>query len=136
LNDDEKEKVKSIFEKNMTEEKLVEYFENYIKNSKNEKRLIAWHNIAIKDDNGKIIGTLSSGEDITAKKERDKDLKRRTEESEKFAKLAVGRELRMVELKKRIKKLEETIEKHGIDLAKVDDNKTKNEKPEELSRIK
>ncbi|HJX05099.1 MAG TPA: PAS domain S-box protein [Candidatus Nanoarchaeia archaeon] len=44
--------------------------------------------------------------DVTERKKADEELKKRTEELEKFNQLAVGRELRMVELKKRIKELE------------------------------
>lgn len=47
---------------------LVEYFENSVLTSRGEERIVAWHNSVIKDENGKIIGTLSSGEDITDRK--------------------------------------------------------------------
>mgnify|MGYP005994821955 CR=1 FL=1 len=47
----------------------VEYVENYIKDLNGNKKLIAWRNSLIYDDNGQIIGTLSSGEDITLKRE-------------------------------------------------------------------
>lgn len=50
-----------------------------------------------------IIGTLL---DITERKHAEEELKRKVEELERFKKLAVGRELKMVELKKRIKELE------------------------------
>ncbi len=46
----------------------VEYFENPILTKDGKERLIAWHNTLIKDEFGKIIGHLSSGEDITEKK--------------------------------------------------------------------
>jgi len=46
----------------------VEYYENHILNKKGAKRLIAWHNIYLRNRSGDIIGTLSSGEDITDKK--------------------------------------------------------------------
>jgi diguanylate cyclase (GGDEF)-like protein/hemerythrin-like metal-binding protein/PAS domain S-box-containing protein len=52
----------------------VEYFENYILTKSNEKRLIAWHNAYLLDDEDNIIGTLSSGEDITLLKEQQKQL--------------------------------------------------------------
>jgi methyl-accepting chemotaxis protein len=44
--------------------------------------------------------------------ERTKDLQTKMDELERFNKLAVGRELRMIELKKRIKELEEPTEKN------------------------
>ncbi len=49
--------------------------ENYIINNKGEKKLIAWHNTLITDDNGNITGILSSGEDITEKREQEIELK-------------------------------------------------------------
>ncbi len=45
----------------------VEYYENPILTRTGEERLIAWHNTILHDDEGKIIGHLSSGEDITEK---------------------------------------------------------------------
>ena len=48
----------------------VEYFENPIRTKFGEERLIEWHNTLIRDEAGKITGTLSSGEDVT---ERRKD---------------------------------------------------------------
>lgn len=50
-----------------------------------------------------IVANLLDG------KKKETEIKRRTEELEKFNRLAVGRELRMIELKKRIKELEESI---------------------------
>jgi PAS domain S-box-containing protein len=46
----------------------VEYFENPILTQDGQERLIAWHNALLRDDGGNIVGTLSSGEDITEQK--------------------------------------------------------------------
>ncbi len=46
----------------------LEYFENPIIDRTGEVRQIAWHNALLHDDEGRIIGTLSSGEDITERK--------------------------------------------------------------------
>ncbi|MCF8298211.1 MAG: PAS domain S-box protein [Saprospiraceae bacterium] len=43
----------------------VKYYENEILTKSGEERIIAWNNALLKDENGNIIGTLSSGEDIT-----------------------------------------------------------------------
>jgi PAS domain S-box-containing protein len=45
-----------------------EYVENVVLTRSGEERLIAWHNTVIKDSQGKIINTLSSGEDITERR--------------------------------------------------------------------
>ncbi len=41
------------------------YFENPIIANSGEMRQIAWHNSLLHDDQGKIVGTLSAGDDIT-----------------------------------------------------------------------
>jgi PAS domain S-box-containing protein/putative nucleotidyltransferase with HDIG domain len=44
-------------------------YENSIVTKKGEERIISWRNTSIHDGSGKIIGTLSSGEDITDRKQ-------------------------------------------------------------------
>ena len=46
----------------------VEYFENSVITTTGKEKLIAWHNTVIRDEKGTIIGTLSSGLDITKQK--------------------------------------------------------------------
>ena len=53
-----------------------EYFENKIITKDGEHRNIAWHNAMLRDAEGKIIGTLSSGEDITERKKAERALAR------------------------------------------------------------
>jgi len=43
----------------------VEYHENPVLTRSGEERIIAWHNRALKDAEGRGVGMLSSGEDIT-----------------------------------------------------------------------
>lgn len=43
----------------------VEYYENPVVTSTGKECLIAWHNTLLRDGDGVITGTLSSGEDIT-----------------------------------------------------------------------
>jgi len=43
----------------------VEYYENSILTMNGDEKIIAWHNTVLRDQDGKIIGTLSSGDDIT-----------------------------------------------------------------------
>ncbi|MGD9187894.1 MAG: ATP-binding protein [Desulfobacteraceae bacterium] len=52
----------------------VEYFENPVLTQGGRERLIAWHNSLLKDDGGNIVGTLSSGEDITEQKRAEKQI--------------------------------------------------------------
>jgi alpha-L-fucosidase len=44
----------------------VEHCENAVLTCTGEQRLIAWHNTVLRDADHRIIGTLSSGEDVTA----------------------------------------------------------------------
>ena len=61
--------VKVVFEGLMKGEvEKYEYFENPIITKSGKERIIAWHNTYLTDEKGKIIGTLSSGEDITERK--------------------------------------------------------------------
>ena len=66
LPEDIREIVKDVAKKVTNGEiESVRYFENYILTKDGRKRLIAWNNSEFRDEQGKIIGTLSSGEDIT-----------------------------------------------------------------------
>jgi len=79
----EREKVKTVFEQTINGEKdLVEYFENEILTGENERRFIAWHNTDLKNEDGQIIGTLSSGEDITERKKDENKIKNSLKEKE------------------------------------------------------
>jgi len=61
--------IKPVSEKLLTGKlKAAEYFENPVLTKSGEERLIAWHNTILKDENGKVIGYLSSGQDITERK--------------------------------------------------------------------
>jgi len=59
----------------------VEDYENTIITKSGEERIIVWHNTTLRDEKGNIIGTLSSGNDITQRKQTEEELIR----SEKLA---------------------------------------------------
>jgi PAS domain S-box-containing protein len=69
------EKRKELFRAVMAgeEEEGVDY-ENTIITKSGEERIIAWHNTTLYDEKWEIIGTLSSGEDITKRKETEVEL--------------------------------------------------------------
>lgn len=64
-----------IYQKLMTGEiQAAEYYENPVLTKSGQIKTIAWHNTVLKDDNGSIIGTISSGEDITDRKQMEEQL--------------------------------------------------------------
>ncbi|UCC63938.1 MAG: PAS domain S-box protein, partial [Anaerolineae bacterium] len=93
----ERERVRSVFDQLMLGAvEPVEYFENAVLTKSGKERIIAWHNTVLRDEAGAIVGALSSGEDITERKQ---------VESERDATLAALRE-RTHELDERVKELD------------------------------
>ncbi|MBN1805382.1 MAG: PAS domain S-box protein [Sedimentisphaerales bacterium] len=61
--------IKDVFNRLVTGDTIpFEYFENPVITGDGEERIIAWHNTILRDEQGHIVGTLSSGEDITHRK--------------------------------------------------------------------
>ena len=52
----------------------VEYFENSVSTQDGRELLVAWHNVLLRDGEGNIAGTLSSGEDITERRRTEKQI--------------------------------------------------------------
>jgi PAS domain S-box-containing protein len=72
--------IKSVFSRLLDGDlEPVAYYENPIIQSDGTERLIAWHNTLIKDAQGRITATLSSGEDITARKKAEEQARYRLE---------------------------------------------------------
>ncbi len=55
--------------------KNIAYYENMIQTKSGEQLLIAWNNSYLTDDKGTIVGTLSSGEDITQRRKSEESLR-------------------------------------------------------------
>lgn len=66
-----------------------------------------WEDIGVpmKDEDGNVTEVIKIARNITDRMKREKDLSRKNEELEKFNSLAVGRELKMMELKREINSL-------------------------------
>jgi len=68
--------VKKVFKALITGQTgWMESAENNIVTSKGETRIISWKNSIIRDAEGNIAGTLSSGEDVTSIREKERELK-------------------------------------------------------------
>lgn len=64
--------VRHVFRKLIAEEiDPVEYFDNLIVTGSGEERLVAWHNTVLRNQEGRIEGTFSLGEDITQRRRQD-----------------------------------------------------------------
>lgn len=53
----------------------VKYVENPVRTRSGAERILAWHNTILRDDTGRIVGTLSSGEDITERRQMEEALR-------------------------------------------------------------
>jgi len=53
----------------------VEHYENPVLRKDGTERIIAWHNSLLRNPRGQIAGVLSSGEDITERKQAEQELK-------------------------------------------------------------
>ncbi|MBU1566133.1 MAG: PAS domain S-box protein [Proteobacteria bacterium] len=68
------QEVRKIFKRIMSGDlQPVEYYENQVVTQNGELRIIAFHNTILTDEKGVIVGTLSSGEDITDRKQAEED---------------------------------------------------------------
>ena len=54
----------------------VEYFENSVLARSGEERIILWHNTVLRDDKGNVTGILSSGEDITERRQAEEKIRK------------------------------------------------------------
>jgi PAS domain S-box-containing protein len=66
---------------------------------------MAWTNQAVRNDRGQVAEIFALGNDITEHKLLLEELKRRNEELERFNRASVGRELRMIDLKRSVNQL-------------------------------
>ena len=106
IREENREEIRKIFMKFVScETTQPEYYENNVVCKSGRAKLLAFHNVAIKDENSRIIGVLFSGEDITERKRTEEELNEYREGLEELIKL------RTEELDKANQQLKEKIQK-------------------------
>ena len=85
LPDDMKKKVKKVFHEIMNGHiyKFQHVYDHSVVSKSGTVKYVAWYNSLIMDDSGDILGTLSSGEDVTEQRKAENDLR---QSEEKFSK--------------------------------------------------
>ncbi|MBN1379152.1 MAG: PAS domain S-box protein [Gammaproteobacteria bacterium] len=90
IKESDRDNLKSVFSMVMCKDlKNVEYNVNSVITKSGHTRTIAWHNSMLTDNNGNVIGTLSSGEDITERIKLESQLMR-SQKMDAIGKLAAG----------------------------------------------
>ena len=95
------EPVKKVFD-DLATGKLTTKHENYWVAKNGRRRMIAWSNSALADPTGKINYIIGTGLDITEHKKAEDKISAHSEELERLNRLMIGRELKMMELKKEL----------------------------------
>ncbi len=121
-----KKTLKGEFEK-------LDYVENEVLCRYNKLKVLGWHNNILKDEEGKIIGTLSSAEDITESLRMQKEIERSREELQSlYQNLEKMRETERTELAREIHDdLGQSLTAIKIDLGSL-----KNELPDNVVKPK
>ncbi|MDA8429746.1 MAG: PAS domain S-box protein [Geobacteraceae bacterium] len=110
---DEQERVGGLFQKIVDSKAPIVELENWNLARDGRRICLVTNGVPLLDDQGHILGYRGADRDITAQKLLENQVQERTRELEKINqelhnmnRLFVGRELRMVELKERIRELE------------------------------
>jgi PAS domain S-box-containing protein len=76
-----RENIRQLFLESVSKgQLLMEHYQNSVVTSTGEEKLIAWHNTLLRDDEGRVTATLSSGQDITVQQRAQEQLRQREEQ--------------------------------------------------------
>jgi len=107
--DDSKQHLKDVFEKAITNVPVLDEEIHFL--AKDGSEVILEGNLIPRTFYGKVINVRCFFSDVTENRRVQKEINEKIEELEMFNKLAVDRELKMIELKNKIKELEEQLQK-------------------------
>ena len=80
-----RDEIKTVFGKLMKGEmENVEHYRNPVVTRSGEERIIEWYNTLLTDESGRIVGTLSSGEDVTERVRAEEALRKANDELFRF----------------------------------------------------
>ena len=71
----------------------IEYYENPVLTREGEERIVAWHNTVLRDEAGGIVGTLSSGEDVTRRRQVEEQVRYQAELLESVSDAVISTDL-------------------------------------------
>ncbi len=70
-----RETVQKVFDQTIHKGEIPVRYENEIQTRAGERRLIAWSNVVLRDMQGRVVGTMSLGEDVTERRGSEQVLK-------------------------------------------------------------
>ncbi|HOW17538.1 MAG TPA: PAS domain S-box protein, partial [Phycisphaerae bacterium] len=77
----ERERTRAVFARLIAGEVApARYYQNAVLTRDGRTRMMAWHNTVVRDASGRIVGTLSSGEDITERLRAEEEARQRQAE--------------------------------------------------------
>lgn len=93
-------------------EGISSHYEVEIIGKRGSRRTVIVYANPLFSENSQFYGTIATFFDVTERKKMEKEITKRVKELEDFYKMAVGREMKMIELKEEIEKLKEELGKY------------------------
>ncbi len=111
--EDEADRLGALFEGIVRDKAPIKDLENWNLTRDGERICLITNGVPIIDQNGELVGYRGVDKDITERKQAEEELDRKVRELEQFNKLAIDRELKMIELKEEIQRLKLKLD--GVD---------------------